>query len=289
MKIEIDRKSGFCFGVIKAITKAEAELKNQGNLYCLGDIVHNGKEVERLALLGLVTISRKQYFTMRNCRVLIRAHGEPPETYEYARQNNIVLIDATCPVVLQLQKQVKASFRNLSARNGQLVIYGKSGHAEIDGINGQIGNKGIIIQTREDISKIDLTKPVEFYSQTTMSISGYREIARMIVENAGENGEILIRDTICRQVANRGPYLKEFAARFDLVIFVAGKKSSNGAVLFEACRSANNKTYRIDNPDELESSWFSGVNSVGICGATSTPRWLMEEVAQWISEHFPDR
>jgi 4-hydroxy-3-methylbut-2-enyl diphosphate reductase len=287
MKIEIDGKSGFCFGVIKAITKAEAELKNQENLYCLGDIVHNGKEVERLASLGLVTISREQYFRMRSCRVLIRAHGEPPETYEYARQNNIVLIDATCPVVLHLQKQVKASFGNLSTRNGQLVIYGKPGHAEIDGINGQIGNKGIVIQNREEISKIDLTKPVEFYAQTTMSIGEYREIARLMVENAGEYGEVVIRDTICRQVANRGPHLKEFAGRFDLVIFVAGNKSSNGAVLFEVCRSVNRNTYRIDYPEEMESSWFSGIKSVGICGATSTPRWLMEEVANWIADRFP--
>ncbi len=286
MKTEIDKKSGFCFGVIEAISKAENELKKEERLYCLGDIVHNGAEVNRLTKLGMVTLTRSEFCQMKNCRVLVRAHGEPPETYDYARKNNITLIDATCPVVLQLQKRVKTSFRNVVNEKGQLVIFGKVGHAEIEGINGQIDNKAIIIQGREEIGKIDFTRPVELYSQTTMPIEEFNEIAELIKERALDNVKIQIRDTICRQVANRGPHLKEFAKKFDMVIFVAGIKSSNGTVLFDMCKSVNSKTYRVERPENIQTGWFTGATTVGICGATSTPRWLMENVAKWIEENI---
>lgn len=282
MRIDIDRKSGFCFGVINAIRKAEAELETVDNLYCLGDIVHNDSEVGRLADLGMVTISREKFFTLQNCRVLIRAHGEPPEIYEYARQNNITLIDATCPVVLQLQKRVKTAWKNLAREAGQVVILGKPGHAEIVGLNGQIGNNAIIIHTAADLDKIDFTRPVELYSQTTMPITTFHEMATIIRERAADPSKVTIRDTICRQVANRGPHLESFAKNYDVVIFVSGVKSSNGAVLFDICKTSNPSTYRIEHPDDLRADWFTGASSVGICGATSTPRWLMELVKEEI-------
>jgi 4-hydroxy-3-methylbut-2-en-1-yl diphosphate reductase len=285
MKIEIDKVSGFCFGVTNAIRKAEDELAENKQLLCLGDIVHNDAEVNRLATMGMKTISHSEYFTLQNCRVLIRAHGEPPETYEYAAKNNITLIDATCPVVLRLQKRVKSSFRNLTLENGQLVIFGKPGHAETEGINGQIGNMAIIIQNKEEINKIDFSRPIELYCQTTMPIARFRELPKIIRQHAGENFNVRIHDTICRQVANRGPHLREFAEKFDVIIFVAGKKSSNGAALFEICRKTNKNSYFVENADSIRQEWFEGAASVGICGATSTPRWLMEQVAVWIKEN----
>ena len=282
MKIEIDRKSGFCFGVINAINKAESELGNDGKLYCLGDIVHNDAEVARLKSLGMETITHEEFFRMRNCRVLIRAHGEPPETYRYALENQIELIDATCPVVLMLQKRVKSSFKNLSKEKGQLVFFGKPGHAETTGISGQIDNKAIVVRNKEDLEKIDFTRPIELYSQTTMSIESFNEMAKAIRERAGENQQVIVRDTICRQVANRGPHLREFAARYQVVIFVAGDKSSNGAALYAVCKSVNPHTYKIEDEAGLNPEWFAGIDSVGICGATSTPRGLMEKVAAGI-------
>jgi 4-hydroxy-3-methylbut-2-en-1-yl diphosphate reductase len=286
MKIEIDKKSGFCFGVTNAIQKAEEELSRDERLYCLGDIVHNDTEIGRLTGLGLVMISRAVFFTLRECKVLIRAHGEPPEIYEYAEKNNITLIDATCPVVLKLQKRVKISFKNLAKDDGQLVIFGKPGHAETEGINGQTGNKAIIIQTKDELGKVDFSKPVELYSQTTMSIDRFEELAGLIKEKAGNNRNIQIHDTICRQVANRGPHLKDFATRFDVVIFVSGRKSSNGAALFQICRETNPRTFFVENMDDLKIEWFDKAKTAGICGATSTPMWLMEQVARWIEEHI---
>ncbi len=282
MKIEIDRRSGFCFGVVNAIGKAEEELTREGTLYCLGDIVHNDGEIQRLRERGMVTITREEYFTMSHCRVLIRAHGEPPETYLYAAEHHIELIDATCPVVLQLQKRVKKAYTDLQKTGGQLLFFGKPGHAETIGINGQTGNQAILIQSKEDLSKIDFSRPIELYSQTTMPIAEFNELTALIRERAGQNQKITIKDTICRQVANRGPHLAEFALRFDVVIFVAGRKSSNGAALFRTCREANPRTWLIEQPAELEASWFEGATSAGICGATSTPRWLMEQVANAI-------
>lgn len=286
MRVEIDKRSGFCFGVINAIKTAETELKEAEQLFCLGDIVHNGAEVERLETLGMKTISKEEYFRLSNCKVLIRAHGEPPETYEYARQNNIQLIDATCPVVLHLQERIKSTYQQYESQHGQMVIFGKPGHAEVEGLSGQIGNQAIVVQNKEDIEKIDFTRPIAFYSQTTKPVAAFNELAALIRARAGENVPIKIKDTICRQVANRGPHLKEFVKNFDVVIFVAGWKSSNGLSLFNLCKEENPQTYRVASAEDLDPSWFAGVESVGICGATSTPNWLMEKVAATIKERF---
>jgi 4-hydroxy-3-methylbut-2-enyl diphosphate reductase len=286
MKVDIDRLSGFCFGVTNAIHKAEAGLEEPGLLHCLGDIVHNDAEIGRLKEAGLVTITREEFFSLRNCRVLIRAHGEPPETYEYAKQNNITLIDATCPVVLKLQNRVKNTYRHLLQENGQLVIFGKIGHAETEGINGQIGNRAVIVQNKEELDKIDFDKPVELYSQTTMSIAKFQEVAGLIREKAANPEKVRIHDTICRQVANRGPHLREFSTRYDVVIFVSGRKSSNGAALFQICKEANPNTWFVEGPGNLDAAWFNGAHSAGICGATSTPMWLMEATAREIERLF---
>jgi len=284
MIIEIDKKSGFCFGVVKAITKAENELNESETLYCLGDIVHNGEEVGRLANKGMVTISREEFFTLSNCRVLIRAHGEPPETYRYATENNIELVDATCPIVVQLQKKIRTSFDQQQLQNGQVVIFGKPGHAEVIGLNGQTGNQAIIISSLDEVDKIDFTRPISLYSQTTKPLSEFRMLAELIKLRAGDRVPVEIRDTVCRQVSNRGPHLREFANRFDLVIFVAGRKSSNGQALFGDVIDSNPNSHFVAHPGELDQSWFQGVNTVGICGATSTPMWLMEQVADAIQK-----
>lgn len=279
MKITIDKKSGFCFGVVNAIKKAEDELATEGVLFCLGDIVHNGAEVQRLGKIGMKTISREEYFTLKNCRVLIRAHGEPPETYNYAKNNNIELIDATCPIVLNIQKKIRSSCDKLSEVDGQLVIFGKPGHAEVEGLNGQSGHKAIIIQSKEEINKIDFDKPVVLYSQTTKPLDEFREIADIISRKTASKTPVEINDTVCRQVSNRAPHLEKFAAEHDIIVFVSGKKSSNGAVLYAACKRINPRSYLIADPSEIQPEWFSGIETVGICGATSTPQWLMEEVA----------
>jgi 4-hydroxy-3-methylbut-2-enyl diphosphate reductase len=286
MIVEIDKKSGFCFGVINAIRAAENELNDSEYLYCLGDIVHNGKEVERLEKKGLKTISKEEYFTLKNCKVLIRAHGEPPETYDYAKENNIELIDATCPVVLTLQEKVKRSYESKSAQQGQLVIYGKKGHAEIEGLNGQTDYNAIVIESKDEIEKIDTSRPVSFYSQTTKRIEDFNEIAGLIHANMQPGVPVEIKDTICRQVSNRVPNLKIFSKNYDLILFVAGRKSSNGQYLFSICKEENPNSFIISRTDEIQKEWFSGVNSVGICGATSTPNWLMEDVAEWVNTNF---
>ncbi len=286
MKVEIDRRSGFCFGVIKAIKSAESELKDNDELYCLGDIVHNGMEVQRLEKIGLKSVTREEYYTLKNCRVLIRAHGEPPETYEYAEKNNIDLIDATCPVVLTLQEKVKDSYNKNAASNGQVVIYGKKGHAEIVGLNGQIDQNAIILESIADINKIDTTRPVSLYSQTTKRVEDFVEIADTVKLKMKAGVPLEIKDSICRQVSNRVPHLRKFVTDFDMILFVAGHKSSNGQYLHTICKEANPNSYRISRTEEIEPDWFEGVKSVGICGATSTPNWLMEEVAQWVEERF---
>ncbi len=286
MKVEIDKNSGFCFGVINAIKAAETELQKTDKLYCLGDIVHNGKEVARLEKLGLDSISKEKYFTLKNCKVLIRAHGEPPETYEYAKKNNIELIDATCPVVLTLQEKVKHSYKKRHKENGQVVIFGKKGHAEIVGLNGQTKHNAIIVENTNDIQKIDMTRPISLYAQTTKPIDQFKEIAGVITEKIKPNVDVEIKDTICRQVSNRVPNLKQFVARFDLILFVAGKKSSNGQYLFSVSKKENPNSHFISKIEEINKSWFKGVNTVGICGATSTPNWLMEQVKEWISDNF---
>lgn len=286
MIVEIDKKSGFCFGVINAIRAAENELSNSEHLYCLGDIVHNGMEVERLEKMGLKSISKEEYFTLKDCKVLIRAHGEPPETYDYAKQNNIELIDATCPVVLTLQEKVKKSYDSTVNLQGQIVIYGKKGHAEIEGLNGQTNQSAIIIESLAEIDKIDTTKPVSLYSQTTKRIEDFYQVAGLLKSKMQPGVQVEIKDTICRQVSNRVPNLKVFSKNYDVILFVAGRKSSNGQYLFSICKEENPNSFIISRTDEIQKEWFSGVNSVGICGATSTPNWLMEEVADWVNTNF---
>lgn len=287
MIVEIDKGSGFCFGVINAIKAAEDKLKNLDLLYCLGDIVHNGMEVQRLENLGLKSISKEEYFTLKNCNVLIRAHGEPPETYEYAKANNIKLVDATCPVVLTLQRKIKKSYQKQVKQNGQLVIFGKKGHAEVVGLNGQTDYNAIVLESINDIDKIDTSRPVSLYSQTTRRIEDFHEIAIQVQDKIQSGIPVNINDTICRQVSNRVPNLKKFVKRFDIILFVAGQKSSNGQYLYTICKEANPLTYRISQLDEIDKNWFNkNIKSVGICGATSTPQWLMEEVEQWINDNF---
>ncbi|WP_167609965.1 4-hydroxy-3-methylbut-2-enyl diphosphate reductase [Maribellus sediminis] len=286
MIVEIDRRSGFCFGVINAIKEAENELQREGSLYCLGDIVHNGMEVERLEKMGLKSISKDEYFKLSNCKVLIRAHGEPPETYEHAKNNNIELIDATCPVVITLQEKVKGSYLKNNQQQGQVVIYGKKGHAEIIGLNGQTDNSAIVIESMADLEKVDPSRPVALYSQTTKRIEDFYDIAQSVKSKMQPGVPLEIKDTICRQVSNRVPNLKKFATQYDLILFIAGEKSSNGKYLYTICKEENPKSYKVATIDEINPDWFEGVNSVGICGATSTPNWLMEKAAEWVHEKF---
>lgn len=280
MKVVIDHQSGFCFGVVNAINKAEETLEKGEKLYCLGDIVHNGMEIKRLESIGLITIDREQYFTLKKCRVLLRAHGEPPETYEYARANNIELIDATCPVVLKLQQRVKKAFLEMKEKEGQVILFGKKGHAEVIGLNGQTDNQSIVVENEDDLTKIDPHKPAYLFSQTTKSVDQFHFIAAKVKENSTQ--KIVIKDTICRQVANRVPRMKEFAKEHDVLIFVGGKKSSNAKFLYEVCKKSNPASYFISYLEEIDPLWFKGKNSTGICGATSTPQWLMEKVAEYI-------
>lgn len=272
MLIEIDEGSGFCFGVTTAIKKAEEELAQSESLYCLGDIVHNGREVERLKGLGLITVGHADLEKLHDTKMLLRAHGEPPHTYDLARQQNIKLIDATCPVVLNLQKRIKAAYND----GGQIVIYGKNGHAEVVGLVGQTEGNAIVIENLEDAKNLDFSKDIQLFSQTTKSLDGFREIVSYIEKNMHPEARFCYFDTICRQVANRIPNIINFATRHDVVLFVCGKKSSNGKVLYSQCLSVNKNTYMIDDPSEIDFKWFEGVESVGICGATSTPKWLME-------------
>ncbi len=274
LQIEIDAGSGFCFGVTTAIRKAEEELAKGGTLYCLGDIVHNGMEVERLHEQGLVTITHDELRELHNVKVLLRAHGEPPETYELARRNNIEIIDATCPVVLQLQKRIKKQF---DESNAQIVIFGKPGHAEVLGLVGQTGGEAIVIANFDDVRKLDFTRDIYLYSQTTKSLDEFHRIISYIQEHIAPTAVFKSFDTICRQVANRMPNIAAFAARHDLILFVCGRKSSNGRVLFNECKSVNANSYQIERAEEIDMQWIEGVRSIGICGATSTPKWLMEE------------
>jgi 4-hydroxy-3-methylbut-2-enyl diphosphate reductase len=286
MIINIDDKSGFCFGVVNTISKAEEELDKSGKLYCLGNIVHNNAEVERLQKKGLVTINYEEFEQLKNCKVLIRAHGEPPKTYETARKNNIELIDASCKVVLKLQSRIRKSFSE-NDNERQIVIYGKEGHAEVNGLVGQTKSKAIVIKQISDLNKIDFSKPVVLFSQTTMDIDNFAIISNEIssrMQKIFGTDEIpfIINDTICRQVANRAPHLRQFAVNNDVIIFASGKDSSNGKVLFEVCKKINANSYFVSGIPDIDKSWFKEVNSVGICGATSTPRWLMEEIAAYI-------
>ncbi|MCE8952111.1 4-hydroxy-3-methylbut-2-enyl diphosphate reductase [Bacteroides thetaiotaomicron] len=278
IKVEIDEGSGFCFGVVTAIHKAEEELAKGETLYCLGDIVHNSREVERLKAMGLITINRDEFRQLRNAKVLLRAHGEPPETYQIAHKNNIEIIDATCPVVLRLQKRIKQEFRKEDFEAKQIVIYGKNGHAEVLGLVGQTGGQAIVIESAEEAKKLDFTKSIRLFSQTTKSLDEFQEIVEYIKLHISPDATFEYYDTICRQVANRMPNLREFAATHDLIFFVSGKKSSNGKMLFEECLKVNANSHLIDNEKEIDPSLLRNVESIGVCGATSTPKWLMEKI-----------
>lgn len=275
LQIEIDNGSGFCFGVTTAIKKAEEELAKGTQLYCLGDIVHNGMECERLKRMGLITINHEEMSRLHDATVLLRAHGEPPATYQLAKDNNIEIIDATCPVVLQLQRRIKAQYE--SQPDSQIVIFGKNGHAEVLGLVGQTQGHAIVIEKFEDVMQLDFTRNIYLYSQTTKSLDEFRRIINYIQQHISNGATFLSFDTICRQVANRMPNIKAFASRHDLVLFVCGHKSSNGKVLYGECKSVNQNTYQIEGPSEIDSSWLKGIATVGICGATSTPKWLMEQ------------
>lgn len=286
IKVEIDEGSGFCFGVVNAIHKAEEELSKGETLYCLGDIVHNNREVERLKELGLITINHDEFEQLHNAKVLLRAHGEPPETYLIAAQNNIEIIDATCPVVLRLQKRIKQEFLEDQNEDRQIVIYGKNGHAEVLGLVGQTKGKAIVIEKLEEAKSLDFTKSIRLFSQTTKSLDEFWEIVDYIKMHISPEATFEYYDTICRQVANRMPNLRKFAASHDLIFFVSGKKSSNGKMLFEECLKVNQNSHLIDSPEGIDTSLLHHVNSIGICGATSTPKWLMEKIHQHISSYL---
>lgn len=284
LQIEIDNGSGFCFGVTTAIRKAEEELAKGNKLYCLGDIVHNGMEVERLHEQGLITIDHEQLRTLHDAKVLLRAHGEPPETYEIARQNNIEIIDATCPVVLALQSRIKRKWSD--SPTAQTVIFGKKGHAEVLGLVGQTHGEAIVVESLDDVKrKLDFSKDINLYSQTTKNLDEYRRIVDYIQNNISPTAAFKSFDTICRQVANRMPHIAEFAAQHDVILFVSGRKSSNGKVLFNECLTVNTNSHQVESPEEIDFSWFDKAKTVGICGATSTPKWLMEQCRDAILSH----
>lgn len=284
MQVSIDKNSGYCFGVEFAIKMAEDEMEQSDMLYCLGDIVHNDMEVARLSEKGLVVIDREQLSALHDCKVLIRAHGEPPETYRTAIENNIELIDASCPVVLKLQHRVKSAFDKMEREEGQIVIYGKKGHAEVIGLTGQTLEKAIVVMEDSDLDKIDFERPVTLFSQTTKSTKGFYEISQKIEERVQAAKQEVTRDnfnandSICRQVSNREPQLHRFSQDNDVILFVSGKKSSNGKALYQVCLGQNDRSYFIENETEIDPSWFQKDEKVGICGATSTPMWLMEQV-----------
>ena len=291
LNIEIDNGSGFCFGVTTAIQKAEEELAKGNKLYCLGDIVHNGMECERLREMGLITINHDELAQLHNAKVLLRAHGEPPETYELARQNNIEIIDATCPVVLQLQKRIKKQYdanchcvphsdhqvREQQTANSQIVIFGKKGHAEVLGLVGQTAGNAIVIEHFDDVKQLDFSRDIYLYSQTTKSLDEFHRIIEYIQEHISPEATFKSFDTICRSVANRMPNISLFATKHDLILFVCGRKSSNGKVLYNECLRVNPNSHLIEGPEEISPQWLDGIKTVGICGATSTPKWLMEQ------------
>ena len=278
MIIEIDQNSGFCFGVVEAIRKAEESLLQRDILYCLGDIVHNDVEINRLAKKGLITIDHEKYFTMKDATVLLRAHGEPPSTYEYANKNNIRLIDATCPVVLKLQQRIRLGHDSAKNKNTQFVIFGKKGHAEVNGLVGQTNGQAIVLESASEVDKLDFKRPIELYSQTTKDLEGFHLLANELKSRSSQV-PVKIHDTVCRQVANRIPAIRKFSARFELILFVSGQKSSNGKMLFDICQSVNQNSKFISSIEDIDLQWIKNIESVGVCGATSTPKELLEEVA----------
>ena len=285
LNIEIDEHSGFCFGVTTAIKKAEEELQNGGTLYCLGDIVHNSIECNRLKQLGLETIDHETFRKLHNAKVLLRAHGEPPETYETARQNNLELIDATCPVVLKLQQRIKKKWLDTKEKDCQIIIHGQAGHAEVLGLVGQTHGEAIVIEDPSQLDRISKEKDTYIYSQTTKSLEGYKRIVAAIKESLADGKECESFNTVCGQVANRMNGIGEFASSHELIFFVCGSKSSNGKILFNECKRMNPRSYQIEGPEDIDLTLTEGVNSIGICGATSTPKWLMENVKQHIENN----
>lgn len=286
MKVEIDLESGFCFGVLSAIGKAEEELRSSDELYCLGDIVHNGIECERLQGLGLKTINHEQFSTLKGAKVLLRAHGEPPSTYSTAKKNGITLIDATCPVVLKLQQRIHRQYKELDPETQQIIIFGQKGHAEVLGLVGQTDGTATVIESADEMDRIDFSKDIFLYSQTTKSAASYNQLIEKISERLPADRKFIHNNTVCGQVSHRRENIREFAIRHDVILFVSGRKSSNGKVLFNECLNVNPKTYLIESKENIDFSKLEGAGSVGICGATSTPKWLMEECRDFILAHF---
>jgi 4-hydroxy-3-methylbut-2-enyl diphosphate reductase len=289
MIVEIDRHSGFCFGVQNAVEIAEKALSSGEKVFSIGPIVHNDKEVERLKSLGLESITHDQFSQLKECKVLIRAHGEPPETYITAEKNKISIIEATCPIVKRLQSRIKDTWLKTKGEKGQIVIFGKPGHAEVVGLLGQINNEGILVSELSDLDKIDVSRPVYLFAQTTMGVKPYHDFAELLKKRMAEKGiqvidnELTVNRTICGQVSNREPHLKEFARKHETIIFVSGRESSNGKMLYSVCKSINSDTHFVSSPEEIDKSWFDGKKSAGICGATSTPKWLIEKIRDIIS------
>ena len=282
MRVEIDEQSGFCFGVVRAINEAEQALQS-GSVASLGDIVHNRVEVQRLEAMGLKTISHEDIPLLKGARMLVRAHGEPPKTYDLARECGVEIIDATCPVVEALQRKVKRAHEAMSKVNGTVVILGKRGHAEVVGLTGQVNEEAVVVESEEDLEQVDFSRPIYFLSQTTQSVGKFRHLADVMRGRLCDESMLTADDTICRRVSSREEHLREFASQYDVIIFVCGRKSSNGKVLYNICQQANERSYNIEEASELQREWFEGIESVGICGATSTPKWLMQEIAEAIA------
>lgn len=283
MKVTIDSHSGFCVGVVRAITEAERALDCGGVVYCLGDIVHNRIEVQRLESLGLQTIDNSQIDSLAaGSRMVIRAHGEPPATYRLAEQCGVEIIDATCPVVAALQRRVAKAYEQMQLCGGQVVILGKRGHAEVVGLIGQVNGDAIVIEGEQDLSLVDFSRPIYFLSQTTQSVALFEHLSQIMATRLADRGMLTVNDTICRSVSSREQHLRAFARASDVVVFVCGRKSSNGKVLYNICKEENARSYNVEEPSEVDPVWFEGAQSVGVCGATSTPLWLMERVAEKI-------
>lgn len=284
MRVVIDENSGFCFGVVRAISEAESALKQRGEVYSLGDIVHNRVEVQRLEEMGLSTVSHDDISSLQGRTLLIRAHGEPPTTYRLAEKYGVTVIDATCPVVARLQRRVRDAYESMSKIDGRVVLLGKRGHAEVVGLTGQVSDDVTVVESEMDLELLDYSRPIYFLSQTTQSIELFNRLAEIIRSRMAEGVEFIVDDTICRRVAGREANLAEFSKGVDVVLFVCGRKSSNGRVLSEVCRRANPRCHNIEEASEIDMAWLEGAESVGICGATSTPRWLMEDVASFINK-----
>ena len=289
LKIEIDEHSGFCFGVTTAIKKAEEELQKGGTLYCLGDIVHNSIECDRLKRMGLVTIDHETFCKLHNAKVLLRAHGEPPQTYETARKNNLELIDATCPVVLKLQQRIKKMWQETDGKERQIIIHGQAGHAEVLGLVGQTHGEAIVVENPTQLDRVSEVKDTYIYSQTTKSLEGYKEIVTAIKERIAADKKCESFNTVCGQVANRMNGIGEFAKAHQLIFFVCGRKSSNGKILYNECKKVNPEVYQVEGPEDIDFALTDNIDSIGICGATSTPKWLMENCKKAIINYHTNK